>query len=235
MKKINLKSLFLSFRSQVITISFLLIIILSVSFLSSCKKDGDTKNSSIKDDPSMKEKSTDSMHKDMDKKMDNMMDKHMSTMMNKMKEMKMSGNTDVDFVTMMIMHHEGAINMAKSEIESGKDEKIKSMANNIIKDQQKEIETMQIWLAKNKDRKSTSGDNSKKLMESMDSMMDPGMKMTGSTDKDFVTMMISHHKGAIDMAEVEAGNGTDPEVKKMAEDIIKETEKRNSRNGRLAE
>jgi len=149
------------------------------------------------------------------------MDKHMSNMMNKMKEMKMSGNTDVDFVNMMIMHHEGAINMAKTEIESGKDDKIKSMAGNIIKDQQKEIEKMQTWLGKNKDKKSTSGDNSKKLMESMNSMMDPAMKMTGDADKDFVAMMISHHKGAIDMAEVEADKGTDSEIRKMAEDLIK--------------
>lgn len=215
MKTLNLRPWSISFRNPVISLSFLYVVFLSVLFLSSCKKDGDLKDSSIK------EKNMDSTHRNMDKKMDNMMDKHMSTMINTMKDMKMSGNTDVDFVNMMIIHHEGAINMAKSEIESGKDGKIKSMADNIIKDQQKEIETMKSWLGKNKDKKSTSGDNSKKLMESMNSMMDPGMKMTNDPDKDFVTMMISHHKGAIDMAGVEAGNGTDREIKKMAEDIIK--------------
>ncbi len=176
-------------------------------------------------DNSMKNKSTDSMQKKMDKSTDNykneMMDKKMSNMMNKMNTMKMSGNTDVDFVNMMIIHHQGAIDMAISEFSSGKHDNIITMANNIVKDQQKEIETMQKWLDKNKDKKSQdSKDNGMKLMESMKSMTNPDMKMTGDADKDFVTMMIPHHQGAIDMSEVEIKYGTDPEIKKTAKDII---------------
>lgn len=43
--------------------------------------------------------------------------------------------------------------------------------------------------------------------------MDQGMKSaqpTGNTDKDFVTMMLSHHQGAVDMAKVELQYGKDP-------------------------
>jgi len=193
----------------------------SVLSLSSCKKDTDTKNSSMKDS-TMNNKSMDKMEKDknMDNKMNNMTDNKMSNMMNKMNEMKMTGNTDMDFVNMMIIHHQGAIDMASSEISTGKNEDIKSFANNIIKDQTKEIASMKSWLEKNKDKKSTTGDNSKKLMESMNSMMNPDMKMTGDTDKDFLTMMILHHQGAIDMAGVEINNGMDPEIKKMSQEII---------------
>jgi uncharacterized protein (DUF305 family) len=52
----------------------------------------------------------------------------------------------------------------------------------------------------------------------MDDMM--AMKSTGDPDKDFVMMMVPHHQGAIDMAEVELKYGKDPVLKKMAQDII---------------
>jgi len=221
MKQLNLRKnldqnpLSLFGRNSLNSLSAIFIVFLSMLILSSCKKDSDMQDSMK--DRSMK----DSMEKKTDKNMDNsMMDKSMSNMMNKMKEMKMTGNTDVDFVNMMIMHHQGAIDMATTEIASGKQENVKSLANNIIKDQQKEIATMQSWLEKNKDKKSTSGDNSKKLMESMDDMMDDDMKMTGDQDKDFLSMMIMHHEAAVDMADVEVDNGTDPEIKKMAQEMI---------------
>ncbi|MFZ5673167.1 MAG: CopM family metallochaperone [Pseudomonadota bacterium] len=55
----------------------------------------------------------------------------------------------------------------------------------------------------------------KKMMEDM-----MAMKPTGNPDKDFVMMMVPHHQGAIDMAEVQLKYGKDPELKKMAQDII---------------
>lgn len=43
---------------------------------------------------------------------------------------------------------------------------------------------------------------------------------TGDTDKDFVSHMIPHHQGAIDMAKAELKYGKDPELKKLAKNII---------------
>jgi uncharacterized protein (DUF305 family) len=64
-------------------------------------------------------------------------------------------------------------------------------------------------------------------MEAHQKMMDAmnGMKPTGDADKDFVMMMIPHHQGAIDMAEVELKYGKDPELKKMAKEIIADQKK----------
>jgi uncharacterized protein (DUF305 family) len=56
----------------------------------------------------------------------------------------------------------------------------------------------------------------------MHSAMD--IAFTGKSDVDFIKGMIPHHQGAIDMAKVELAFGKDPEVKKLAESVIKAQE-----------
>ena len=50
---------------------------------------------------------------------------------------------------------------------------------------------------------------------------DMTMEFTGNPDVDFAKGMIPHHQGAIDMAKVVLKYGKDPEMKKLAEEIIK--------------
>jgi uncharacterized protein (DUF305 family) len=64
------------------------------------------------------------------------------------------------------------------------------------------------------------------LIESMARMnRDMPSKSAGSVDADFVMMMIPHHQAAIDMAKVELAKGSDPQQRKLAEDIIAAQEK----------
>ena len=70
----------------------------------------------------------------------------MMGMTKNMESMKMSGDTDRDFATMMKIHHQGAIDMAQMELHSGKDAKMRAMAKRIIKAQQKEIKEFDQWL-----------------------------------------------------------------------------------------
>jgi uncharacterized protein (DUF305 family) len=62
---------------------------------------------------------------------------------------KPSGDPDVDFVRMMIPHHQGAIDMAEVELKYGKDESRKALARQIIEAQMREIAEMKDWLTKN--------------------------------------------------------------------------------------
>ena len=57
-----------------------------------------------------------------------------------------SGQSDVDFVRLMIPHHQGAIDMAKTQLLYGKDPQMRRLAQEIITDQQSEIELMNLWL-----------------------------------------------------------------------------------------
>jgi hypothetical protein len=57
-----------------------------------------------------------------------------------------SGDSDVDFVRLMLPHHQAAIDMAKTQLLYGKDPQMRRLAQEIITDQQSEIELMQLWL-----------------------------------------------------------------------------------------
>ena len=61
------------------------------------------------------------------------------------------------------------------------------------------------------DMKAMMKDNSDKMAS---------MQMTGKPDIDFAMMMRIHHQGAIEMAQAELKDGKEPQMKKMARDII---------------
>ena len=87
--------------------------------------------------------------------MPSVMDQFMQVMATSMTKMdkgmaaaSMTGDVDHDFATMMMPHHEGAIDMAKAELSYGKDPAMRRLAEEIIVDQQSEIDAMNLWLTK---------------------------------------------------------------------------------------
>jgi len=64
----------------------------------------------------------------------------------------MNGNADHDFASMMIPHHQGAIDMAKAELSYGKDPVMRRLAQEILVDQQSEIDAMRLWLNKKREK-----------------------------------------------------------------------------------
>jgi len=70
-------------------------------------------------------------------------DTAMSTMMTNM-AVKPSGDIDNDFVAMMVPHHQGAIDMARAELQYGKNEQLRRIAQEIVVEQQQEIVAMHL-------------------------------------------------------------------------------------------
>jgi len=65
----------------------------------------------------------------------------------------------------------------------------------------------------------TGGMDMKAMMKDNNEKMS-SMAMTGNADVDFAMMMRIHHQGAIDMAQAELRDGKNPQMRKMAQDII---------------
>jgi uncharacterized protein (DUF305 family) len=136
-----------------------------------------------------------------------------------------SGHNEADvlFAQEMIPHHEQAVEMAKLAATRAQGAEVKQLAADIEAAQGPEIETMTGWL------KGWGEDSSMGGMGHGDMEM-PGMMSTkdmnqlmGATGADFdqmfLTMMISHHQGAIQMAKDEQANGTDTNAIELAKKI----------------
>jgi uncharacterized protein (DUF305 family) len=64
------------------------------------------------------------------------------------------------------------------------------------------------------------------LQQSMQTMQQTmsSIQSTGSNDEDFTRLMIPHHQAAIDMAKAELMHGHDPQMRRLAQEIITDQE-----------
>lgn len=135
---------------------------------------------------------------------------------------KPAGNgADRAFVADMIPHHQSAVDMAKIAQERGQSPFVKQLAEDIIRTQNEEIATMRredSQLADAGVKKGDLGVGHSMMGMDMDASM---LEDANPFDRAFIDMMIPHHKGAVTMAKAELAKGKDPELRRLAEDIIR--------------
>ena len=129
-------------------------------------------------------------------------------------------DADVDFATMMYPHHAQAVEMAKLVDGKGARPEVVELAAEIQGAQQPEMDAFTRLLAQwGKPAPSAT------MEHAMDGMMTPAQMEKLRTlrgpdfDREWLTMMIAHHKGAITMADTELAKGVNPENRKIAEQI----------------
>lgn len=132
---------------------------------------------------------------------------------------------DRAFIDAMIPHHESALEMARSAKAAGLTEpELEQVADDILATQQAEIDRMKEWRAEWFGSSDVDPEGAAAL-----GMSDEQMGMShdaddllnsGDVDADFAQMMVDHHEGAIEMAELALDRAEHGELKEMAEAII---------------
>lgn len=130
-------------------------------------------------------------------------------------------SADVEFATMMIPHHQQAIEMADLVPSRTQNAWLRGFAQQVKGAQQPEIdqltEALKSWGKPVPDSHAE---------HQMDGMMTPAQMadLEASSGADFdrkwITMMIAHHEGAVAMAKVELAKGENPQLRTMAQHII---------------
>jgi uncharacterized protein (DUF305 family) len=152
----------------------------------------------------------------------------MNKMMKDMEAQPMKGNVDIDFASMLKLHHQGAISMAKIELQDGKDATIKKMAQKIIDMQTKEVADLDQLIAslqsapKNYDPMKKTTGPAKAMDENMMAMKKMGHMSMGSLDHQFADMMIKHHSDGIMMAKSIMTYSKTTKLRSMAQKSIPE-------------
>jgi len=140
-----------------------------------------------------------------------------------------ANDADKMFVTMMIPHHQQAIEMSDLVLKkTGLDTNVASLAQQIKDAQAPEVAQMRGWLTAwgVKETTPSSGMRGMDHGTTGDGMMtDADMAALKAADaKDagrlFLTQMIAHHKGAVDMAQKEVADGQNPDTVALAKKVI---------------
>ncbi|ADG76541.1 protein of unknown function DUF305 [Cellulomonas flavigena DSM 20109] len=139
-------------------------------------------------------------------------------------------DSDTTFAQMMIVHHDGAIEMAQLAAGKAATPEVQDLGERIAAAQGPEIELMAGWLESWGEEPVADG------MDGMDGMDHGGMDMEGMNHEDvmselsslsgtefdtrFLELMIDHHRGAIEMAETEQADGDNPDALELAQKIV---------------
>ncbi|MDT0164047.1 DUF305 domain-containing protein [Actinotalea sp. AC32] len=137
-------------------------------------------------------------------------------------------DADAQFAQMMIIHHEGAVEMADLAVERAESPDVVALAERISAAQGPEIELMSGWLEAwgedpAGDADMSGMDHGGMDMEGMDQdeAMGSLSELEGTDfDRSFLDLMTAHHRGAIEMSEEHLEDGVNAEALELSSTII---------------
>lgn len=136
-------------------------------------------------------------------------------------------DADTEFAQMMILHHQGAIEMATMAEGRAQSDEVQQLASDIQFAQQPEIDLMTSWLETWGEEPPSSEDDMGGMDHSSghtgmadDDQMQQLQDAGADFDRMFLEMMIEHHQGAITMSEQEQANGLNEDAVELAGTII---------------
>jgi len=132
---------------------------------------------------------------------------------------------DVTFATDMITHHRQAVEMADLAGDRASSAQVKDLASQIAAAQQPEIDLMSGWLEGwgapvPEDMAGMDMSGSMPGMMSMADMDALKASSGAAFDRQFLTMMIAHHQGALQMANTEIAQGSNPDAVALAKKVV---------------
>lgn len=128
---------------------------------------------------------------------------------------------DIMFAQMMIPHHEQAVELATIAETNTTNPAILDLAARIKNAQQPEIEQMQAWLDDDNAGMDMSHNMAMPGIVSDEDMATIRAAKDAEFDSLFLTHMIAHHKGAIEMVNDLVADSANPEVKALGQAIVK--------------
>ncbi|WP_218148306.1 DUF305 domain-containing protein [Lentzea xinjiangensis] len=136
-------------------------------------------------------------------------------------------SADVAFAQGMVPHHEQALEMSRLVASRTENPRVVDLAERISRAQQPEIDRMngflKSWKAPVKASSHTSHGHSGAhgLVELGNLAHLDGTEF----DRQWLSLMIQHHRGAVEMAREHLSAGTDPETRELAQEVVSSQEK----------
>ncbi|TWS19826.1 DUF305 domain-containing protein [Tsukamurella asaccharolytica] len=129
-------------------------------------------------------------------------------------------DSDVEFATMMYPHHAQAVEMAALVEGKGARPEVVALAAEIQRAQQPEMDAFARLLAQwGEPAPSASMEHTMDGMMTTDQMQQLGTLRGAAFDREWLVMMIAHHRGAVAMADTELAKGVNPETRELAAQI----------------
>ncbi|MDN3253127.1 DUF305 domain-containing protein [Streptomyces sp. MA25(2023)] len=146
-------------------------------------------------------------------------------------------SADVSYARMMIQHHAQALEMTELVPEQAESGQVKKLAERISAAQGPEIQAMRGWLKTHGEKETGDGhahDHAAMPGMATEAQLEKLRKARGKAfDQLFLTLMITHHEGAISMATDVKSQGNNVQVEEMADDVVAQQTSEISRMRRM--